>query len=80
MIASAALVSRGQTAFFFCVWVGFFPTQTQKKKSGLATRDYRSLLCVLGTVQCIYFLNLCSYTLSGLQSHSQGNRRCALQY
>ena len=30
--------------FFFCVWVYrenlFFPTQTQKKKSGLATRDY----------------------------------------
>jgi len=33
-----ALVLRGQTAFFSFVFV-FFPTQTQKKKSGLATQD-----------------------------------------
>ena len=30
------LVSRGQTAFFFCV----FPYPNTKEKSGLATRDY----------------------------------------
>ena len=37
---AVVIVSRSQTAFFFCMELGKFPNPIQKKKSGLATRDY----------------------------------------